>query len=69
MGTTSAMFHLRCLFDTGAGLNIGRMSYPQSINERFPDVVLTYTDSGKEGYDELGIVGIEGGDFGPDVRA
>lgn len=48
---------------------MGRLSYHQSINERFPDIVLTYTDFGKEGYDALRIGGIEGGDFGPDMRA
>lgn len=69
MGMNTPVFHLRTLFDTGAGLNMGRLPYHKSIHERFPDVDLAYTDFEKDGYDALRIGGIEGGDFGPDVRA
>ena len=60
---------LKTLYDTGAGLNLGRRSYHEAIHQQCPHLVVAFVDFTKDNFDPLSIGGIDGQRWGPSVTA
>ena len=60
---------LRAVFDSGAGLNVGRKGYHENIRHMYPELVAHYIDLQKENYDTPGIGGVDGNAYGSAVTA
>ena len=60
---------LRAVFDSGAGLNVGRRNYHENIRKQYPHVVKRYVDLQQENFDTPAIGGIDGNAYGSSVTA
>ena len=60
---------LRTVFDSGAGLNVGRRGYHENIKNQYPGLVSRYIDLQKHNYDTPGIGGVDGNAYGSAVTA
>ena len=60
---------LRAVFDSGAGLNVGRRAYHENIRRNYPQLVAQYVDLEQENYDTPGIGGVDGNAYGSAVTA
>ena len=60
---------LRAVFDSGAGLNVGRRLYHENVRKNYPELVAQYIDLEKENYDTPGIGGVDGNVYGSSVTA
>ena len=60
---------LRAVFDSGAGLNVGRRGYHENLREQYPYLVSQYLDLQKHNYDTPGIGGVDGNAYGSAVTA
>ena len=60
---------LRAVFDSGAGLNVGRRTYHENIRKQYPALVAQYVDLEKEDYDTPGIGGVDENAYGSAVTA
>ena len=57
------------VFNSGAGLNIGRRHYHENVRKRYPHLVKRYVDLEKENFDTPVIGGVDGNAHGTSVTA
>ena len=60
---------IRAVFDSGAGLNVGRRGYHEALKKSYSDTVAHYVDLEKGNYDTPGIGGVDGNAYGSAVTA
>ena len=60
---------LRAVFDSGAGLNVGRRGYHENIREQYPGLISKYINLQQHNYDTPGIGGVDGNAYGSAVTA
>ena len=60
---------LRTVFDSGAGLNVGRRSYHENVKKSYPHLVITFVDLQQGNYDTPAIGGVDGNAYGSSVTA
>ena len=60
---------LRAVFDSGAGLNVGKREYHENLRRSYPELVAQYVDLEQENYDTPGIGGVDGNVYGSSVTA
>ena len=60
---------LRVVFDSGAGLNVGRRNYHENVRRQYPHLVSHYIDLETNNYDTPGIGGVDGNAYGSAVTA
>ena len=60
---------LRAVFDSGAGLNVGRRNYHENVRRSYPQLVSHYVDLEKSNYDTPAIGGVDGNAYGSAVTA
>ena len=60
---------LRTVFDSGAGLNVGRRSYHENVRKDLPQLVAAFVDLQQNNYDTPAIGGVDGNAYGSSVTA
>ena len=60
---------LRAVFDSCAGLNVGRRAYHGNIRRDYPELIAQYIDLERENYDIPGVGGVDGNVCGSSVTA
>ena len=60
---------LRVVFDSGAGLNVGRRSYHEGIRQNYPHLISHYIDLEANNFDTPSIGGVDGNAYGTAVTA
>jgi len=60
---------MKALYDSGAGVNMGRRKYHEAVKSMFPPLIASFIDFAKSEYDALAIGGIDGQVWGPDITA
>ena len=60
---------LRAVFDSGAGLNVGRRSYHDNVRKSYPQLISNYIDLEEGNYDTPAIGGVDGNAYGSAVTS